>query len=366
MTARPDVALFLYGDGSLRGGVARVVVDLAGGFADEGLSAALVVTGSLRSRPPGLRAGVRLVQLGSEGLRSAFFPLVRYLRDARPRSLVSSMEHANVLAVWARAWAGEPTRLVLVTHGMISERLRHMWGWRERVFLPPLIAVSYRKADAVVGVSGAVADDLRRFVPRDRVHRIYNPVVVPSPDGGEASGPTSGARSGRPVVLGAGRFTPLKDFPLLLEAFARARKERALDLVLLGDGDQKPILERRARELGVEADVSFPGRVDDPFPYYRRASVVVLSSRWEGFGNVLVEAMACGTPVVSTDCPGGPGEILENGRYGRMTPVGDAPALGEAILTTLDEPPDPERLRSRARDFSLDESVRAYRRLLRV
>jgi glycosyltransferase involved in cell wall biosynthesis len=169
------------------------------------------------------------------------------------------------------------------------------------------------------------------------------------------------------VVLAAGRLTPTKDVPTLLRAFARARTVLNARLMILGEGkNAEESAERRlelialATELGVAEDVSMPGFVDNPFAYMARASVFVLSSLWEGFGNVLVEALACGCPVVSTDSPDGPGEILDRGRYGRLVPVGDHGAMAEAILATLRAPPDPDVLRSRAAMFSVDRAVESY------
>jgi len=149
-----------------------------------------------------------------------------------------------------------------------------------------------------------------------------------------------------------GRLAVQKDFPTLLRAFARLRAARPARLMILGEGDRRSELEQLASALGISADVRLPGFVENPLAYMRRAAVFVLSSIYEGFGNVLVEALACGCPIVSTDCPGGPAEILEHGRFGRLVPVGDVAALGDALLATLAAPRESEALVARARDFS--------------
>jgi glycosyltransferase involved in cell wall biosynthesis len=163
-----------------------------------------------------------------------------------------------------------------------------------------------------------------------------------------------------PVILAAGRLTAQKDYPTLMRAFASLRKNRPAHLVILGEGEEHPRLQALAMELGIRADVDLPGFLDHPFPLMAHCQVLVLSSAWEGFGNVLVEALACGTQVVSTDCPSGPAEILEDGKYGRLVPVGDAVALAKAIEATLDRPYPVAMLRQRAQAFSSKDAVGQY------
>ena len=227
----------------------------------------------------------------------------------------------------------------------------------------------YPRADEIVAVSEGVADDLARVarIPRSRITVIHNPIVTDELLA-DARAPVDHpwfADGGPPVLLAAGRLTEQKDYPTLLRAFRRAR-ERAR---------ASPRDPRRGRGAGAPGgaraassawprDVDFAGFVANPYAFMARASLFVLSSAWEGFGNVVVEAMACGTPVVSTDCPSGPGEILEAGRYGRLVAVGDDGALAGAMLATLDDPPPPELLRERAGDFRADEAASRYLRVL--
>lgn len=360
------LALFLVGiDG---GGAERVMLTLADGFAERGLAVDLVVcraTGALSGELPD---SVRLVNLDGPRIRASLPAMVRYLRRTRPLAVLSALTPTNCLAVWARTLARVPSKLVLSEHTTLSEMASGADGQLER-WLPALARHSYPHADALVAVSKGVADDLAGTlgVPRSRISVIANPVVGadllrkrdeplnhPWFQPGEP-----------PVVLGAGRLAPVKDFPTLIQAFAEVRKQRSARLLILGEGNQRASLETLVRELGLGADVSMPGFVRNPYVFMRSAAVFVLSSKWEGFGNVLVEAMACGTPVVSTDCPNGPAEILAGGRWGKLVPVGNVPALAQAIVDVLDgrSPPTAELCR-RASAYSVDTAVSRYEKVI--
>ena len=291
---------------------------------------------------------------------------VRYLRCERPQVLLSALIHLNLVAIWARRLAGVPTHLVIAEHSTLSQELRAgsnqgKWGYR---FLPPLVARTYPWAEAIIAVSAGVADDLSALaeIPRERIMTIYNPVVTPDLE--EKSRASCDhpwfARGGPPVLLAVGRLSVEKDFPTLLRAFAQVRALRSARLVILGEGEERTKLEALARELGVAADVALPGFVLNPFLYMARAAVLVLSSVYEGLPSVLIEAMACGCPVVSTDCPSGPAEILEGGRYGALVPVGNIEAMAKAICTALDGAHDLERLKTRAAEFSLERAADQY------
>ena len=163
-----------------------------------------------------------------------------------------------------------------------------------------------------------------------------------------------------PVLLSVGRLARQKDFPTLLNAFARVRDTFPVRLLILGEGRQRARLEALVLSLGIAGDVAFPGFTMNPFPYMSQAAAFVLSSAWEGAPGALIEAMACGCPVVSTDCPSGPAEILADGQYGPLVPVGDDRALADAIVTVLEKRPDPERLQTRASMFSVERVADRY------
>jgi glycosyltransferase involved in cell wall biosynthesis len=177
-------------------------------------------------------------------------------------------------------------------------------------------------------------------IPRERITVIFNPSVVGTEVAEKARAPLDHPwfELGQPPVLVAvGRLQEQKDYPTMIRAFAQVRQARPVRLLILGEGKERPVLEAQIEELGLQEDVSLPGFVTNPYAYLARASLFVLSSRWEGLPTVLIEALCCSTPVVSTDCPSGPREILQGGKYGRLVPVGDAEALARAITAALDE-----------------------------
>jgi glycosyltransferase involved in cell wall biosynthesis len=226
----------------------------------------------------------------------------------------------------------------------------------------------YPWADGIVSVSKGVGDDVSSVtgLPLERITTIYNPIMVHEILEKSQVPPDHPwfIPNAPPVILGVGRLVPQKDFPCLMKAFRRLRSVRRARLVILGEGRLRGELETLAKTLGISQDVSFTGFTQNPYAFMARASVLALSSAWEGFGNVIGEALACGCPVVSTDCPSGPAEVLKNGAFGTLVPVGNDKALAEAILAVLDKPPEKARLRSRASEFNIDIISKKYLQLL--
>jgi glycosyltransferase involved in cell wall biosynthesis len=222
----------------------------------------------------------------------------------------------------------------------------------------------YPHADAIIAVSDGVAADLSRLarLPRNRITTIFNAVDV-NRIRELASAPITDAwfaEGAPPVLLAVGRLAPQKDYGTLLRAFALVRSHCGLRLVILGEGPERDRLQDEATALGIAADVKMPGAVANPFPYMATARLFVMSSAWEGLPNVLMEALACGCPIVSTDCLSGPREILDGGSFGELVPVGDHTALAEAILRALASSVDRSRLQARAQSFSVDRVADRY------
>lgn len=347
------------------GGAERVMVTLANGFATRGVPVDLVVVAAEGAYLPDVSPRVRLVELGASRVLFSLPALVRYLRRERPYALLSALNHANIIALWARKLARSGTRLVVSERNTLS---RDVSSGRFKRGLPWLMRLSYPSADAIVAVSSGVADDLAQTVrlPRERIDVVYNPINSNLPRLCEVPVEHPWLVEGEPpVIVAAGRLTVQKDFTTLIDAFAEVRKTHAARLVILGEGELRSELEARIDELGIGDDVALPGFVDNPYPWMRKASLFVLSSAWEGFCNVLAEAMACGAPVVSTNCPSGSAEILEDGKWGRLVPVGDVSALARAISETLNDETHPD-VRHRARSFNLQQALSGYLHALRV
>jgi glycosyltransferase involved in cell wall biosynthesis len=360
----PKIALFLPDLGG--GGAERVCINLAAGFLERGVEVDFVLAKAegalLEDLPP--EAG--LIDLAAGRTFSALLPLAGYLRREKPYAVVAAPDHANLVAVWAGMLSGGRTRVVITHHIHPSTSRRNTPKLQEKLY-PGLLRLFQRRAASIVAVSNGVADDLACLarIPRRRIEVIYNPVVSAEMEK-QASAPCDHpwfAADQPPVILAAGRLTIQKDYPTLLHAYARLRSRREARLVILGEGELRPGLLALAKELGLAADVDLPGFVK-PYPYMARCKAFVLASTWEGFGIVLVEAMACGAQVVSTDCPSGPAEILENGKYGRLAPVGDPAALARAIEAALDDPLPAEMLRQRAQAFSVGAAAEKYLDLL--
>lgn len=296
--------------------------------------------------------------------------LQRYLTTRRPSVLLSALPYANLVALWARDRAGSSVpvvaseRIAIHTYCTAPANVRK-WRWR---YAPELIRRTYPGAAAVVTVSRHAAEELTGPVglAPDNITTIYNPVVDDTLRA-RAREPLAHpwfSPGAAPVILAAGRLTEQKDFATLLRAFAIVRAERPARLVILGEGRLQAELEALAATLGVGEDVDMPGFVDNPFQYMSRSSVFVLSSEYEGLPGVLIQAMACACPVISTDCPGGSREILAEGRYGALTRMGDEREMARAILAELKNPTDRELLLARAEDFSVDRGVDNYLALL--
>ena len=357
-------ALFV---GSLGGGGAeRAMLDIGRGLAERGFVVDLVL---MQSNGPYLKDvpdSVRVVALNTYGILATLPALMNYLRRRRPSVLLSTLNTCNVAALLAGIQLRRDLPVIVrqASHFSMDYATRPLRGRialaLERALLP--------FADVVVANSCAVAGDLERIAPRipSRVRVIRNPVVWPDLPA-RATEPVDHPwfQDGEvPVVLAAGRLHPIKDHATLVRAFALVARARSARLVIIGEGAERDRLSAFARELGISGEVSFPGFQRNPFAWMVRARVFVMSSLFEGAPNVLVQAMACGTSVVSTDCPGGTREILGDGAWGALTPVGDHRALAAAISDAMDNPTPPGKLIERANDFSAAASINGYQRVI--
>lgn len=361
--ANGKICLFLP---SLEGGGAeRMLVTLANGFARRAYSVDIVLA---QARGPFLARvapDVRVIDLKASRVVKALPALIAYLRRERPSAMLATLSNANVVALLARRLSRVSTRTVVREACTLSnvegeDLLKN--------YVSKLMRWTYPWADRVVVISDGVGSDLRQFLGlrASKIKTIYNPVI-----GAELAGHSAECvdhpwlQSGGPeVILAVGRLTRQKDYPTLLHAFAAVKKIRPSRLMILGEGPQRQELLELSKSLGISNEVAFLGFVANPWRYMRAADLLVLSSRWEGFGNVLPEAMACGTPVVSTDCPSGPREILEDGRWGALAPVGDAKELAACILQQLQVGAPDGMVESVLKRFHEDRITEEYLRVL--
>jgi glycosyltransferase involved in cell wall biosynthesis len=341
-TSRKRIAIFL--PGLYDGGAERVMLNLAAGLTDHGYKVDLILAQAEGPYLKEVPSSVRLIELNKKHLsaqRTLFSlpSLVHYIRSEQPDAMLSVLNFANIIAIWAKRLAGVSFRLAICEQNTYSSEIEQFPKYYGLIF-NLLMKYSYPQADRIIAVSKGVADDLADVlnIPHEKIDVIYNPVITPEIQE-KYKAPLEDLWFGKnhpPVVLAIGRLTKQKGFDVLIRAFAWVRRQRIAHLLILGDGEDRPALMELLRELDLEPDVRLPGFISNPYPYIANSSVFVLSSRWEGLPTVLVEALYGGIPLIATDCPSGPSEILKGGLYGQLVPVDNIEALAQAILSTLD------------------------------
>lgn len=360
------IAIFVSFSG--RGGVEKMICNLSRGLLDQGHRVDLVLVRSESEHLAGFPEGVNLVRLQARHTLTSLFSLARYLRTSRPDALLAAKDRAGQIAVLARLLSGGiPSRLLIRIGTTPSAALAGRSPLKKFVHYLPM-RLLYRLADGIIAVSRGVAADLETIsrLPGRFFHTIYNPTIPP--DIADLSRKPCDhpwlSDGGPPVLVAVGRLTRQKDFPTLIRAFARLQETTACRLLILGEGQGRTMLEALRDQLGLRERIDMPGFVANPYAFLARADLFVLSSAWEGSPNVLVEAMAVGTPVVATDCPSGPREILRGGTVCPLVPVGDVDGLAAAMQKVLANPPAAETLQGAVRNFSIAESARQYAEVL--
>ena len=346
-----------------------MIVNLCTGFSQRGYQVDLLLIKDRSDHLAHLPDDVNVIRLGSKHAYSSLWRLVKYLRAERPDALLSAKERANRIALLARKLSGlnitVGVRLGTTVSAALAGKNRlqqFLWFWPMKL--------TYKHADVVIPVSQGVADDVIKItgIDSNRVKVIRNPVISPRmfelsrrplshPEWFDGSLPT---------LVAAGRFTRQKDFITLIQALKQINLEFPCRLVILGEGELREQYRALATELEVNRYLLMPGFVNNPYPAISHADCFVLSSLWEGSPNVLTEALALGTPVVATDCPSGPVEILRNGYYGPLVPMGDAGAMAQAIIGVLKKPHPREFLQHASEEYTIDRSVNDYLKALRL
>jgi len=356
------------------GGVEKVVLSLAKGFVEKGLEVTLVLANKegdfLKQVPHGVNIdSLNIPAPDSRGFFAnapcVFVALLRYFSNHDFNVVFPSWYHIDLITMFAirlvNLFKKNTIRIIFILHGIYESYLS-----QSRIkYLFSIIAskIVLKLPDKLVAVSESVK---KSFGNDDKIAVIYNPVVTPDmlDKSNEPVDQDFFTAKKVSIIISVGRLSQEKDFATLLRAFAIVEKEIDSQLVIVGEGKERENLQRLARNLHIEDSVWMPGFVENPYKYVSKSSVFVLSSKFEGFALVLVEALSVGCPVVSTDCPGGPREILENGKYGKLVPVGDHEALAKAIIDTLKNPPPKELLQERGKMFSVEAAVNKYLELI--
>lgn len=355
------LAIFIpsFGDG----GVERMLVNLAGGLAALGVAVDFLTRHRGAPYLDELDPRVRLIDGVRNGIADVQPFLCRYLQDARPDFVLCGKDESAFAVLLARRLARVQTGLIMQPGTNFSARLaelRPYARWRMRL----KVRFVHRAAIAVVGNSEGVVEDIAKVAELrpEQVHLIRNPTITPRllTQAAEPLDHPWFAAGAPPVILGVGRLGKVKGFDVLVQAFAQVRQARPCRLMILGEGRLRAALTKQARELGVEADFALPGFDPNPYRYLARAALFVLSSRREGAPNALIEALALGTPVVSSDCASGPAEILRAGAVAPLVPVDDAPALARAMLATLDWPGDAPGRKAAVAEYSVEACAERY------
>lgn len=366
------------GSSGVPGGICVVVTKLLQGLDSRNFELDLVVQSAEAVRLfPEIPSQVRIINLNTQfqvRFKSAIkiiSPLSKYLKKEKPDVLICHLTLVNYLTVIARFFTKYPTHLILVEHFPFLELQKQLATNKKGFIKAPLQFMQrwlYLQADAIVAVSQGVAKsfEVGLGLSPGSVKVIYNPVVDKKLLH-KAETPLENswfAENQPPVILTVGRLLPPKDFSTLIQAFAQLRKKRPLRLLILGEGDLRPKLESLIAKLGIDKDVSLPGYTSNPYSYMAKSAVFVLSSNFEGLPTVMIEALACNCQVVATNCPYGPKEILADGEFGRLIPVGDVSALAKAMELALDKPLSIEKLKQRSGNFTVESSVDSYLKLL--
>lgn len=339
-----------------------------GGYVDVlAAGAETTLRGALTVDP---RPGLQLVDLAPHGSRLthklrlalATRRLVRWIDECAPAVLFGTSVPPNLACVTAARWARHAPRVVLRQSNTLRIDAHARYGALRRRPRDRLVPRLYSQAHAIIAVASEVADNLRALGIDTPIDVIPNAVEIGYAEARAGEKPDHPwlVEPDRPILVQIGRLVAKKDQLTLLDAFARVLRDRPARLLIFGEGPMRGALEARVRELSLGDHVELPGYTPNPFAAVARADLFVLSSISEGMPSVLLEALACGTPVVSTDCPSGPAEILGDGKVGRLVEVGDAGALARAMLATLDAPPQPDALIRRAENFAFDPIVERY------
>ena len=358
-------------DSMAGGGAERVTLNLANEYCKQGYDVDLVLAHKQGPYLQNVDKDIRIVDLNVSRFWTYILPMVRYFRHEKPDVMLSATTILNLIAILTKLVSFSKTHLVISEHINIISFAKN-GGLQRAKIVQVLMRWLYPRANNIVAVSGGAADGISEFsdIPRDKITTIYNGVIdqhkldlAQQP----LNHPWFDEKRQLPVIVAVGRLQRQKNYEMLLGAFAELLQQSKANLLILGEGELREDLEKLAKKLGIEEYLSLHGFDENPFKYLANADLFVLSSLYEGLPTVLIEALACGCPVVSTNCPSGPEEILNNGEFGRLTPVGNQHLFAKAMIQTLQEQNiDKQRLMDHGRHFNIDNAVVEYAKVLGI
>lgn len=354
------------------GGAERVMLTLANGLAEKGIEVDLVLNKAQGPYLKDLSNNVNIIELKASRAIKSIIPLALYIRKHKPDTILSAMNYINIITLVSRTLSRANTKVAISEHDNLSASIKNQNRPLFNFILKKIMSIMYRRADTIIAVSDGVAEDLSQQlnISRETIITIYNPIVTKNLlkeiKHAEDKPHSWFANKTSPVLISVGRLTRQKGLDVLIHSLPKVLNHVDCRLVILGEGSLESDLRKTIKELNLEKNVDLVGFVDNPYSWMLNSDLFILPSRHEGFGNVIVEAMACGTPIISTDCPSGPSEILEDGKWGDLIPVGNVEELSNAIINSLTTPNriSANNLKKRAYEFSAEVSINKYLKAL--
>lgn len=346
------------------GGAEKVTLNIANEISNRGYSVDLVLVKAKGEYMENVGGNVRVVDLNSKSAMMSIKQLVKYLKENKPIAMISAIENCNVAALIAKKFACVETKIVVTIHTTLSRILKDVDDIKVKLNMI-LQKKLYKNAYNIIAVSKATADDASKVlnIPRDRINVIYNPIINEYLlNNSKMEVESKFFNNGNYInILSVGRLTDAKSFDTLIKAFNIVLCEmKNVRLTIIGEGNKRQELKELSKNLKIEQYIDMPGFKTNPYAYMSKCDVFVLSSKWEGLPSVIIEAMACGAKIVSTDCKSGPREILEDGKYGKLCPVGDEKKLAEMIIESLNDKTNIVDIDTHLKKFSFDKIIDEY------
>lgn len=351
------------------GGAEKTVLMLATAFANRGIKTDILLVRKEGVYIPRIPKNIRVIELGAKGMVQSIFPLMNYLKAERPDVLISGLPGPNVITLMARHLTQKATscatKIIITQHHPFTQNAAASTKLRTKI-RTALARFLFKRADEIIAVSDGVATDLAAVtgIPRVHITTINNPLDL-AHIADYAVKPVTHPWLADPaikILISVGRLAPPKDYETLLLALSEIPN---IKLLICGEGPGRSKITNLITTLNLQDRVQLLGFVDNIYASVAAADALILSSKHEGFGNVLIEAMAVGTPIIATDCPYGPAEITQNGKYGYLAPIADSAAMQSAITQTLKKPPQTaEALKNHAKKFSIDNIMKEYLKLM--